>query len=289
LEQGCTVHSAARRALLFLALIFFVLGFVAVVPATAADFSGLQGASGLGGLKTTENFKTTLTALSTTQKTGSIAEIPRLPKPDPQTYKNQAGGSVSPFGDNQKTIISAVCEDCEDDISISGDIDPFESEYPFECSCPFCEFDEDAACPCSCGSPIQGQTGLMIAEFSADVRSGEAPLTVRFYDRSSGNIDTWSWDFGDGLTSDVRYPIHTYTQPGSYTVTLTISKEYGNGLAMESRTTGKDNYIQVGGEMLQPVSDQQFPATNFIKEALEKTKKPSVSPYQKTSMSLGIG
>jgi hypothetical protein len=33
---------------------------------------------------------------------------------------------------------------------------------------------------------------------------------------------TWSWKFGDGTTSDIQNPIHSYSKPGKYTVTLTL-------------------------------------------------------------------
>ncbi|MGD9750393.1 MAG: PKD domain-containing protein [Acidimicrobiia bacterium] len=60
------------------------------------------------------------------------------------------------------------------------------------------------------------------AAFSTDVTSGTSPLTVSFTDASSGAPTTWSWEFGDGGTSDERNPTHTYTAPGLYTVTLRI-------------------------------------------------------------------
>ena len=47
--------------------------------------------------------------------------------------------------------------------------------------------------------------------------------TVQFTDQSTGTPDTWLWDFGDGDTSAQRFPIHSYTAPGSYHVCLTIS------------------------------------------------------------------
>ncbi len=36
-------------------------------------------------------------------------------------------------------------------------------------------------------------------------------------------ITSWSWDFGDGTTSNQQNPIHTYTAMGSYEVTLAIA------------------------------------------------------------------
>lgn len=66
-----------------------------------------------------------------------------------------------------------------------------------------------------------------IAGFSASPRNGYAPLTVRFYDASSGSPASWSWNFGDSKTATDRNPTHTYTSPGRYTVTLKVKNSYG--------------------------------------------------------------
>jgi PKD repeat protein len=44
-----------------------------------------------------------------------------------------------------------------------------------------------------------------------------------FTDQSTGNLSSWSWDFGDGSTSTQQNCSHTYAASGSYTVTLHIS------------------------------------------------------------------
>jgi PKD repeat protein len=62
----------------------------------------------------------------------------------------------------------------------------------------------------------------LIANFSASPVAGMVPLTVRFTDLSGGSPDTWSWSFGDGNVSSDRNPVHVYTDPGVYTVNLTV-------------------------------------------------------------------
>jgi PKD repeat protein len=61
------------------------------------------------------------------------------------------------------------------------------------------------------------------ADFSANIRIGNKPLTVLFSDSSTGNITNWLWDFGDGSTSTDQNPSHTYASTGNFTVTLTIT------------------------------------------------------------------
>src|SRR5665647_478228 len=70
------------------------------------------------------------------------------------------------------------------------------------------------------------QPNLPIANFSSNISSGYAPLSVQFTDRSE-NATRWSWDFGDGDTSTEQNSAHTYSVAGSYTVTLSASNENG--------------------------------------------------------------
>ncbi len=49
------------------------------------------------------------------------------------------------------------------------------------------------------------------------------PMTVRFQDQSTGQITYRQWSFGDGSTSMALNPVHTYIQPGTYFVCLTIA------------------------------------------------------------------
>ena len=67
-----------------------------------------------------------------------------------------------------------------------------------------------------------------VADFVGSPTSGDAPLTVDFTDQSTGNPTSWNWDFGDGNTSTAQNPTHTYNNPGTYTVTLTVSNDCGS-------------------------------------------------------------
>jgi len=57
------------------------------------------------------------------------------------------------------------------------------------------------------------------------------PTTVEFIDRSSGPPTSWDWNFGDGGTSTLQNPVHTYSGPGVYLVSLNVSNEVGYGVA----------------------------------------------------------
>ncbi|AAM06600.1 PKD domain-containing protein [Methanosarcina acetivorans] len=86
-----------------------------------------------------------------------------------------------------------------------------------------------------------GGPGCLGCEFSANVTTGQYPLTVQFADLSTGSPDEWSWNFGDGSSSIEQNPVHTYTSAGTYTVTFTASALNGT----YSKTKVKNNYITV--------------------------------------------
>jgi PKD repeat protein len=67
---------------------------------------------------------------------------------------------------------------------------------------------------------------------------------VVFTDTSTAGHDAitaWSWNFGDGATSDQQSPSHEYIQKGTYTVTLTVEDDDG-----DQDTETKVSYINVG-------------------------------------------
>lgn len=67
----------------------------------------------------------------------------------------------------------------------------------------------------------------LTADFSVSGGCGEHD----FFDESTASdsqITSWEWDFGDGNTATTRNPSHTYLNPGSYTVRLTVTDDHGN-------------------------------------------------------------
>ncbi len=71
--------------------------------------------------------------------------------------------------------------------------------------------------------------GKSRADFSGVPTYGSAPLTVSFKDSSANEPFEWLWDFGDGDVSFERIPIHVYTEPGLYTVSIASVNECGTG------------------------------------------------------------
>lgn len=64
--------------------------------------------------------------------------------------------------------------------------------------------------------------------FVAAPMNGTAPLTVTFTDTSSNMPTNWHWSFGDGATGTGPKVSHTYTEPGTYSITLRVSNPAGS-------------------------------------------------------------
>ncbi|MBN3583007.1 gliding motility-associated C-terminal domain-containing protein [Algoriphagus aestuarii] len=61
------------------------------------------------------------------------------------------------------------------------------------------------------------------------ITNGEIQIQepVQFEDLSLGNAIIWNWDFGDGSSSSVQNPTHTFQNKGVYTVTLSTIDNIG--------------------------------------------------------------
>ncbi|ABS55305.1 PKD domain containing protein [Methanoregula boonei 6A8] len=93
-------------------------------------------------------------------------------------------------------------------------------------------------------SPVPGPYAP-VASFTASPTSGNGPLTVQFTDTSINSPTMWYWDFGDGSSAGTTAsPAHTYTDPGTYTVTLTASNQYG------SDTITQYDIVTVNGQVM---------------------------------------
>ena len=85
---------------------------------------------------------------------------------------------------------------------------------------------------------ILGNTNPPIANFSANNTTSCTGL-VSFSDISENAPTYWLWDFGDGNTSNMQNPSHSYSQNGTYTVSLFVANSFGGD------TLIYNNYITV--------------------------------------------
>ncbi len=90
--------------------------------------------------------------------------------------------------------------------------------------------------------------GAPVANFTANTTSGVAPLNVSFTSTSTGSITGYSWTFGDGTSSTVANPSHSYSAAGTYNVALTVTGPGGTS------TATKAGYITVTAAPTAPVA-----------------------------------
>jgi PKD repeat protein len=84
------------------------------------------------------------------------------------------------------------------------------------------------------------------ADFHASDTTICANVAVNFTDDSTGVLDAWYWDFGDGSYSTDQNPSHTYASAGNYTVILGVNNDWCDDVET------KINYITV---LAQPVAN----------------------------------
>ncbi len=117
-------------------------------------------------------------------------------------------------------------------------------------------------------------TNGLDAEFTAIPEVGIAPLEVRFADTSAGKIDAWFWDFGDGEKSEDESPTHIYKHPGTYSVELRISGEFG------SDTEKKDDLISVLNPSLLQADFTADPTAGFLPLDVQFTDLSTGNPTE---------
>lgn len=118
-------------------------------------------------------------------------------------------------------------------------------------------------------------TGTPTAVFACTPSVGAIPLDVQFTDRSwpGGSVITaWAWDFGDGTTSTLRNPVHTYTQAGVYAVTLSVTTSLGSNTRVTSNCVTANMAVFVDAGNASSVADGTSWATAFttIQPAIDK-------------------
>src|ERR1044072_1509730 len=74
-------------------------------------------------------------------------------------------------------------------------------------------------------APLRGQQANFT--YTATPSSLCAPTTLKFQNTSNGFPIAYTWDFGNGSVAYTANPEASYTQPGTFRVTLTV--QYPNG------------------------------------------------------------
>jgi PKD repeat protein len=111
------------------------------------------------------------------------------------------------------------------------------------------------------GSNSQLRTGYItvtniapVADFGGSPTIGPVGMTVSFNDASTGVVTTRLWDFGDGQTSTLTNPTHTYATHGDFTVSLTATNDGGSNTKTRTNFVSTKYPIQVADFTGTPLS-----------------------------------
>lgn len=99
--------------------------------------------------------------------------------------------------------------------------------------------------------------------------------SITFTDKSTDAV-SWLWDFGDGSSSELQNPVHTYSADDTYTVKLYVENEHGNWDESEQSVVVNTTGIQLGAKL--DVEIYPNPAQNsiLVKTNNNNTKELSV-------------
>ena len=90
---------------------------------------------------------------------------------------------------------------------------------------------------------INQSAATLSADFTASSINICLGSSLTFSDISTGSPTSWAWDFGDGNSSTLQNPTHTYSNPGTYNVSLTVS----DGTSTDTET--KTSFTSVGSSV----------------------------------------
>ncbi len=105
-----------------------------------------------------------------------------------------------------------------------------------------------------------GTNSAPIADFSYSPMSPTTDDTVEFTDLSTdsdGSIVSWDWDFGDGTTSTDQNPNHVFSSEATFTVTLTVTDDFGDTGTLSQTIT-----VTSGTTNQPPTADFTFTPSN---------------------------
>lgn len=184
----------------------------------------------------------------------------------PVSYTETAGSNVHTFSTpyNWNGISNLIIETCFNNASFTNNAQTF---YTATSNDMVIFERQDAAGVCNATNPNStsslrpnivfqwnSPTIPPVANFNASTTSS-CSGDITFFDLSSNAPTSWLWDFGDGNTSTLQNPTHTYSATGFYTVTLTATNAFG--IDDEIKT----NYIDINLSGNSPVSASCTPIT----------------------------
>jgi len=102
----------------------------------------------------------------------------------------------------------------------------------------------------------------LVASFNYSPSSPVAGQAVQFLDKSTGSPTSWQWNFGDGSTSTVQNPSHSFIAAASFSVTLTAANSTGSKAISQTVTVVPSFAASFTYSPIQPVAGQAVQFTD---------------------------
>ncbi|WP_374087864.1 LamG-like jellyroll fold domain-containing protein [Methylomicrobium lacus] len=157
---------------------------------------------------------------------------------DPSTSSNVGGYKVS-YGTSPGNYTSTVDVGNQTSYSVSGL--PEGSTFYFAAKAYDTTKASESAYSNEVNLTVPATTTQLTADFTASKTGGDYPLVVSFTPVTTGTVTAYNWDFGDASipSATSQYPTVTYPNPGTYSVSLTVTGPSG------SATKTQSNFITV--------------------------------------------
>jgi len=124
------------------------------------------------------------------------------------------------------------------------------------------------------------------ANFDATPTEGPAPLDVQFTDTSTGVVNLWEWSFGDGGTSNEENPLHTYENPGTYTVSLKVSQWRGGSDEKSGVITVTSSIPSTTGQV--SFDEKEYHGFTGAKKVIVNDPDMNIDPVGEDSLKINI-
>ena len=132
---------------------------------------------------------------------------------------------------------------------------------------------------------VQENESPPFAEFTADPEFSCTGV-VQFTDASQNVPSSWTWNFGDGGTSNDQDPLHTYAASGTYTVQLTVTNVHGDDMIILTDLITVDLTSQLTPASCTPATQSYccgFGLMEFNFAGISSTSGDGIEGYQDRS------
>lgn len=145
-------------------------------------------------------------------------------QPDGITWKTieYHFGSINMPGDYDRAI-SQISYICGNPLNVKDIYAAWHTKATDPITCPYSNCGDYIPSKCYYDATVRYIQTPIVADFSYPDLCAGSP--AQFIDKTIGGTQPYmyNWNFGDGSSSTLQNPIHTYTSSGYYTVTLTVT------------------------------------------------------------------